>query len=251
MDFLKSIIISFSFFTTIPMPMIDWTKERMKFVPLILPLVGAVIGGLSFSFYKLVSLIGTGNILAAVLLSIFFLLITGGIHMDGLMDSADAYFSRRDRERRLEIMKDSRVGAFAVMAIIVVVLLKTAVFYELLAAGKQIGLFLIVIPVVSRLLQSSMLYFFPYAKEEGLAKMYGGKLKKSLGFILIFMLLVISTGMAVFLGIKALFVPGIAVLFYGFYYLSSKKHFGGITGDLLGAFLEMVELLMIGAVLFV
>lgn len=251
MDFLKSIIIAFSFFTTIPMPMIDWTDKRMRYVPLMLPLVGATIGALLLGLYTILGLSGTGNFLNAVLICIFLLSITGGVHTDGLMDSADAYFSRRNKERRLEIMKDSRVGAFAVMALAVILLLKVAFLYEVLESGKQIGMLLLFIPVISRTLQSSMLYYFPYAKEEGLAKMYGGKLKKSLGIILILLFVGMCAGMYFLAGLSALAIPGIALLYFIFYYFSVKKHFGGITGDLLGAFTEVSEMLMIGALLFV
>ena len=96
-----------------------------------------------------------------------------------------------------------------------------------------------------------MLYFFPYAKEEGLAKMYGGELKKTMGIIPLVLLLVATAIMIFTNGISALIIPGIAAFYYCFYYLSSKKNFGGITGDLLGAFLEVSEMLMIGAILFV
>lgn len=251
MDFLKSMVIAFSFFTTIPMPMIEWTEKRMRYVPLVLPIVGAVIGGLLFGLNKLLEILKTGNLLNAVLLSLFLLVITGGVHTDGLMDSADAYFSRREKEKKLEIMKDSRVGAFAVMALAAVLLLKIAFFHEALSSGKEIAVLLLFIPVISRTLQPSMLYLFPFAKEEGLAKMYGGELKKSLGILLGILFIALSAGIFILIGIRGLTIPATALLYYVFYYYSTKKNFGGITGDLLGAFLEISELLMIGALLFV
>ncbi|MDX1357302.1 MAG: adenosylcobinamide-GDP ribazoletransferase [Clostridia bacterium] len=251
MDFLRSIIISFSFFTIIPMPMIEWTEKRMKFVPQILPLVGIVIGGLAFGLVKLLVLINAGSLISAALLSVYFLVITGGVHADGLMDSADAYFSRREKERKLEIMKDSRVGAFAVIALVVVVLLKTAFLYEIFETGRNFGIILLMIPVVSRCLQPSMLYFFPYARDEGLAKMYGGNLKKLHGVIPLAVMSVAAAIMIFTHGIIALIIPGIAVAYYCFYYLSARKNFGGITGDLLGAFLEVSEMMMIGAILLI
>lgn len=251
MDFLKSIVIAFSFFTTIPMPMIEWTDGRMKYVPLVLPAVGAVIGGLAFGIWKLLNVVNAGSLLSAVILCVFFIFITGGVHMDGLMDSADAYFSRREKERKLEIMKDSRVGAFAVIALLVVVLLKVTFLYELFEAGKSIGLLLLFIPVMSRLLQPAMLYFFPFAKEEGLAKMYGVNLNKKFGYILLAIFAVVTGAVLFINGAKALLIPGVALLYFSFYYLSVKKNFGGITGDLLGAFLEVSEMLMIGAILLI
>jgi adenosylcobinamide-GDP ribazoletransferase len=107
------------------------------------------------------------------------------------------------------------------------------------------------IPVVSRCLQPSMLYFFPYAKDEGLAQMYGGNLKKLHGVIPLAVMSVAAAIMIFTHGTIALIIPGIAVTYYCFYYLSVRKKFGGITGDLLGAFLEVSEMMMIGAILLI
>ena len=104
------------FFTRIPVPQIEYTEERyIKGIPL-LPFVGAVSGGLLLCVYQLSRWLPMPVTVLALFLA--YLLITGGLHLDGLGDSCDALFSGRDREKMLEIMKDSRSGSFGVLGLI-------------------------------------------------------------------------------------------------------------------------------------
>lgn len=251
MDVLAALVIAFSFFTYLPMPVIDWTPRRMKFVPVWLPVVGAAIGAAAWGLWALLAGFAVSPVLKAALMALFYLVATGGVHMDGMMDSADAYFSRRDRERKLEIMKDSRVGAFAVMALAAVLLLKFALFSETFGKAAFNPMVLAFIPVLSRSLQASMIYLFPYAKSEGMAAMYGANPDKRFLIVLALFAVAACYGLWALAGIKYLVVPGICALYYIFYYFSCKKQFGGITGDVLGAFLELSELLMLGAAVLV
>lgn len=251
MDILTAVVIAFSFFTFLPMPVIDWTPHRMKFVPLWLPLVGAAIGAAGWGLYLLLAAWNANAMLKSTLMALFYLVATGGVHMDGLMDSADAYFSRRDIPRKLEIMKDSRVGAFAVMAMASLLLMKFALFSEAFSKGAFNPVILPFIPMLSRAFQASMIYLFPYAKGEGLAAMYGKNPDRR--FLIAFGLFAAAAvcGIALLAGLKYLAVPGVCLFYYLFYYFSCKKNFGGITGDILGAFLEASELLMLAAAVLV
>lgn len=251
MDFLLSIIIAFSFFTFIPMPVIDWTPQRMKYVPLWLPVVGLAIGAAGWGLFVLLQGMRLSTLLSAVLMALYALALTGGVHTDGLMDTADAYFSRRDTARKLEIMKDSRVGAFAVMALVAVLLLKVGLYGQAFESRSFSPAVLLLIPVLSRSFQASMIYLFPYAKGEGLAAMYGKEPDKRFLIAFATCILMASGGLAMMAGWKYLAVPVACLLFYVFYYFSSRKQFGGITGDVLGAFLELSELLMLAVAVFV
>lgn len=247
MDALLAVVIAFSFFTFLPMPLIDWAPRRMKFVPLWLPLVGLAVGACGWGLFLLLSAWNAGSAIKAAAMTIFYLAATGGVHADGLMDTADAYFSRRDIPRKLEIMKDSRVGAFAVMTLAAVLLLKFALFAEAFSKTGFAPIALLFMPVFSRAFQASMIYLFPYAKGEGLAAMYGRDPDRR--FLIAFALwaLAACAGLWLLAGPKYLAVPGVCALYYVFYHFSSKKQFGGITGDVLGAFLEISELLMLAA----
>jgi adenosylcobinamide-GDP ribazoletransferase len=247
MDVAAALVIAFSFFTFLPMPLIDWTTRRMKFVPMWLPVVGAAIGAAGWGLWLLLDGLAVSGMLKAASMTLFYLVATGGVHMDGMMDSADAYFSRRDTARKLEIMKDSRVGAFAVMACAAVLLFKFALFSETFSKEGFVPVALAFIPILSRSFQASMIYLFPYAKSEGLAAMYGADPDKR--FLIAFALAAAAScyGIAALAGWKYLVVPGVCALYYIFYYYSSRKQFGGITGDVLGAFLEVSELIMLAA----
>ena len=249
-DILSSIVIAFAFFTIIPMPLIDWTGRRMKFVPLMMPLVGLINGLIVFGIFTLLTALDYSAFFKAVIMCLYSIVFTGGLHIDGLMDTADAYFSRRDKVRKLEIMKDSNVGAFAVLTLVIVLLLKVAFLNELFTQNHKSSILIIFIPIISRLLQSSMLYLFSPAKPDGLARMYGA-LDKRFSLTLFGLLLLLGGLFVVLVGVKSLLLIGVVLIYYALFYLSSKKQFGGITGDLLGAFLEISELIMLGTLIFI
>jgi adenosylcobinamide-GDP ribazoletransferase len=252
-DFLYSILIAFSFFTTIPMPLVEWTSRRMRFLPLLMPAVGLVIGIIGFWLYSLLVASALSTFTKAVIMVLFYLVITGGLHMDGLMDTADAYFSRQSRERRLEIMKDSRMGAFAVMTFVCLMLVKVTCFYELfrLEGVASTVILLLLIPVLSRIVQALMLCLFPYAKEDGLAVMYGEAARGSTPYILGLYFVLTTVIIYLLSGFRGLILPLGLLLFCVFYYFSTRKNFGGITGDIVGGFVELGELLMLIMLLIV
>jgi adenosylcobinamide-GDP ribazoletransferase len=223
----------------------------MKFVPLWLPLVGLAVGALGWGLFVFLRWVGLSTLLSSVIMALYSLVMTGGVHTDGLMDTADAYFSRRDTERKLEIMKDSRVGAFAVMTLAAVLLLKAGLYGQAVESARFQPVTLLFIPVLSRSFQASMIYCFPYAKGEGLAAMYGRDPERR--FLIVFAVWVagFSALLAWLVGPLALVVPGACALYYLFYYYSCKKQFGGITGDVLGAFLELSELIMLAVAVFI
>ncbi|NLP45000.1 MAG: adenosylcobinamide-GDP ribazoletransferase [Peptococcaceae bacterium] len=244
-DFLYSIILAFSFFTVIPLPIVEWTKKRLKFLPLLMPFVGLLIGILAYGLYLLLVNASLSNYASSIILALFFLIITGGVHNDGLMDTADAYFSRKKIEEKLVIMKDSRLGVFAVMTFVGMLLFKTALFYEIFCAGKEIALALLLIPILSRIFQAYILCCFPCAKKDGLANTFREAVVPKTPFVLGLYFIVVIILVYNLLGIKNLLLPIGLVLFTIFYYYFSLKNFGGITGDVVGAFVELAEVLLL------
>lgn len=248
---LLAFVMSVGFMTFIPVPMVEWTEKRIRIMPYTFPFVGAVIGGLGSLAFYLLYRSDLSLFLKAAIMLIYYLAVTGGLHMDGLMDTADAYFSRRDKEKKLEIMKDSRVGAFAVMSVVALLLLKLAFIYELAGKGSNLYLAVLFVPVLSRTLQPAVMCTFPYAKKDGLAKMYGDTLNKGKAVYFYGLFVLISTVMVIFIDFRLVWMAGAVAAYYIFYYFSTKKQFGGITGDVLGAFVELSELLMFGVLAFI
>ncbi|RMO72299.1 adenosylcobinamide-GDP ribazoletransferase [Pseudomonas syringae group genomosp. 3] len=200
------------------------------------PLVGVVFGTLLLGFNALLS--GAPLMLHAALLLSAWVLLSGGLHLDGLADSADAWLGGfGDRERTLSIMKDPRSGPIAVVTLVMVLLLKFAAIVALIESHNSIGLLLA--PLIGR---SAMLALFlgtPYVRSGGLGQALADHLPRSLGRKV---LLVSAVGCVVLAGgsgIAALLVCG--VCFYGLRRMMMRR-LGGSTGDTAGALLELLEL---------
>ena len=111
----NSFKIAFAMFSKIPMPQAEWTEENMRYMLCFFPFVGAAAGILTLGVNWLGEYFGFGTGFMAMALILVPVFVTGGIHVDGLLDTSDALSSWRDREKRLEILKDSHAGAFAVI----------------------------------------------------------------------------------------------------------------------------------------
>ncbi|MBR6569913.1 MAG: adenosylcobinamide-GDP ribazoletransferase, partial [Clostridia bacterium] len=113
MRLIRSLAIAFSTYSRIPMPQVEWSDENRKYTMCFFPLIGAVIGLLLGAWLWLCDVLAIGAVLRGAVGALLPLLVTGGIHMDGFMDTMDAMASWQTRARRLEILKDSHTGAFA------------------------------------------------------------------------------------------------------------------------------------------
>lgn len=247
---IRSFLTACSFLTVLPVPSPDWTERNTRFLTLAIPLVGGVVALVWGAVFVLLSRWGASPSLRGVLMAVLVLAITGGLHRDGLMDACDALFSRRDREARLRILSDPHAGAFAVMGCVCVFLLQAAAFAELLGRGASGGpralpLLLASIPIWSRLGLGLLLNGLPFAKDDGLARTLGAARTPRHTAVLAlgalgFALLLAWLGGAPALG---LFAVWLAVLL--FWRRRCVTVFGGVTGDLLGAFAELSETAML------
>jgi adenosylcobinamide-GDP ribazoletransferase len=179
----------------------------------------------------------------AVILSTILIWLTRGLHMDGLADWADS-LGGFGRERRLAIMKDSSLGAFGVMAIALGIIIKLIALERIVSSGSFI--FLIIIPVISRNMLVELQTTLPYARNEGMAGIFIKNATNKHRIVSH----VIAIIMCAVLGLTGifLFIAAFAVTLFlkGMF----RRQFNGITGDLLGASNEIIEviLLMIAAI---
>lgn len=201
------------------------------------PLVGVLLGVLAASCHALISpFLGrpAGDLLALV----FLVVITGNLHGDGLMDTADGLFSGRSREEILEIMKDSRVGSHGATAGFLVFLAKFVLLGQL--PGKGVTLGLILMTALGRWAQVYGAALYPYVRKGRGA----GNFTVYVGFRELFWASVTMLGfLVVLLGFKGIFLAGGALTgVAGLGWLIRKK-IGGMTGDTLGALNECTEVL--------
>lgn len=238
-----SMMIAFSMYSRIPVPQVQWTKERMKYAMCFFPLIGAVIGLLEYGAVLLLHTLGF-PFLEQILPVVIPVVVTGGIHMDGLLDVIDAKSSHGETEKKLEILKDPHTGAFAIIGCGIYFLLYLAFFMEM--RPVMIPAFCITF-VITRALSGLSVVTFPMAKKSGLAATFSdGAHKRVVGTVMALYLIIslpavwLLTGATAALGV---FVISFVVFLY--YYHMAKREFGGITGDLAGYFLQILELALV------
>ena len=247
MRLIRSFVIAFSTYSRIPMPQVEWSEENRKYAMWFFPLIGAVIGGALWLWLLLCDALALGPLLRGAVGAMLPLLVTGGIHMDGFMDTSDALASWQPKEKRLEILKDSRVGAFAAMGCAVYLLLDAALLAEAsVSQAVSIGLCF----VLSRALSAWALAAFKGARPDGMLDSFARAARRRLvtaGSGLWAALCLV--GWALSGGIRlAVLCAAAAILSTLYYRHMAYKQFGGVTGDLAGWFSQTTELLLVAAV---
>ncbi|WP_201715088.1 adenosylcobinamide-GDP ribazoletransferase [Rossellomorea arthrocnemi] len=246
MIILRSFLLNVQFFTIVPVRKeFSVGKDEMKWMVRTFPIVGLCIGVLLSTGYELLNAYTQMSTLA---LSFYIwvspILLTGGLHLDGYMDSSDAYFSYRDKNRRLNIMKDPRVGAFAVLSLAVLLSSRFLFIYEtvLNTDSAMISMVLVWIPIFSRIVMGASLILIPSAQRSGMGYSFSKHLTmKELVWLGVYFLL--GGAASIFLNGLDLYVTFMlmTIVFFLFVYSKSIKWFGGMTGDTVGASVEGVE----------
>lgn len=234
---MKSIIVAFLFFTRLPMPSVEniTAKDNGRAL-LFLPLVGLAIGLLLCAAAYALNGLFASEILAALLLALWCAL-TGGLHLDGLADSADAWLSGADKDRSLDIMKDPRCGTAAIVTLICVLLIKFTALNSIIEQG-QYG-WIILVPLLGRISALILFLTTPYARPQGLLNDFSVHAPKSLIRITIIVTLALA---AIIVGLSNTLLVGLisAIIFYSMRRLMLQR-LGGSTGDTSGALIEVVE----------
>ncbi|KEI98811.1 cobalamin synthase [Clostridium botulinum A2B3 87] len=235
---LNDFLLMIQFFTRIPVNKnLQCEKENFRRGAFFLPVVAFIIGGIEFLIYLALKNFLPPNVII-VLLILFTAMITGGLHMDALADTCDGFFSLRDKERIIEIMKDSRMGAFGTIAMIINLLLKYQLLYSLVL--KDCSIAIILAPVIGRISILFLCLSKRTAKKNGSGNIFIGNMSKPIIFLITIIALAMNT---YFLGLKITIISFIAVLIitYLFYLLCLNK-INGLTGDTLGACNELGEI---------
>ena len=237
----ESLLVAMSTYSVIPMPQFEWNEKNMKYAICFFPAVGVVCGLGLWGWYALASFLKLNAVLFAAVAVVLPLLITGGIHMDGFMDTTDALASHQLREKKLEILKDPHCGAFAVIYCGVYLILNFGLFYQLFETGSV--LVLCPVYILSRALSGFCAVTMPNARKAGMLCAYTRNTDrhKAVAATLITAALA-SAGILAISPVSGICVLVCAALALLYYRLMTMKQFGGVTGDTAGFFLQIFEL---------
>lgn len=207
-----------------------------KYLPAVGLLIGVILAGIAFLLFKF----HANTMIMAAVLTIAWLVITGGLHMDGLMDTADGIFSHRSPERMLEIMTDSRVGNFGALAGMSLVLLKFAALSSL--SCVSLYAVLILAPAFARLCEVYAIGCFPYLRQSGKGKVWHDSTHCPYDFILASIAPLIVATLLILLGCWTALLLCLVTAICGLiaaHWISLRL--GGHTGDTYGAVVEIAE----------
>ncbi|WP_439879239.1 adenosylcobinamide-GDP ribazoletransferase [Pseudomonas prosekii] len=230
--------IALQFLSSLPirLPGMPEPKElgrSLLFYPLVGLLFGLILWGMN------IALAGAPLLLHAALLLTVWVLLSGGLHLDGLADSADAWLGGfGDRERTLTIMKDPRSGPIAVVTLVLVLLLKFAALLALIEQGQ--GAVLLIVPLLGRAALLGLFLTTPYVRAGGLGQALADHLPRTAGW----RVLALSALGCLLIGgmIDGLVALLIAIAVFAWLRQVMIQRLGGSTGDTAGALLELLEM---------
>ncbi|QJQ94904.1 MULTISPECIES: adenosylcobinamide-GDP ribazoletransferase [Halomonadaceae] len=241
------LLLAIQFLTRLPIPVeCPWTPATSRWAVRCYPLVGALLGGILALAGQWLDSWLPMPLLALALLSLWVAL-SGGLHLDGVMDLADALGSNAPLERRFAIMKDPHVGSFGIIALLFLLAWKGALLWALLVAGVSLGM-LIAIIALGRFCAVALLVLAPAARPEGLAWTW----KRHLGArdLLLSLVPLVALGLLFPEAVQPgwLLLCGALLPFLLLYALLMVRSFKGVNGDIVGAAIEGGELwlLLIG-----
>lgn len=234
---IRAFALALQLLTRLPVPSssLPPRPEELGLSVLFFPAVGLLIGALLAGLHTVLWLVDPG-VLAALVLAMWVLL-TGGLHLDGLADTADAWIGGQGhRDRTLAIMKDSRSGPIAIVAVVLVLLAKFAALQALLAGDARV--ILLLAPVLGRIAIVLLLITTPYVRPDGLGAPYASYLPRlSCGLLV---LLIAAATVAVLEWQGGALLAALGVGFVGWRH-GLMVRLGGTTGDTLGAACELAE----------
>ena len=266
---MKGFLLLLSFMTRIPMPKTDYDEEKlgksMKYFPVVGIIVGFILLFFCIIFNFILKNISYSAVLPLMIIVVILtdLITTGALHLDGLADTFDGIFSYRSKHKMLEIMKDSRLGSNGALALILYFLIKFILLFSLTIESREGAIYAIMTyPVVSRFCSVVSCASSPYARGSGMGKTFVDN-TKTCGLIvattitllytigMLFMPFILFANYSLPMGfmirsvlIIAIIVGLLALFAFAFSKLIERK-IGGITGDTLGALLEISSLVYI------
>jgi adenosylcobinamide-GDP ribazoletransferase len=242
---LKMFLMQIQFLTRIPVPVkIKFDDKKFAKSMVLSPVIGLLIGIILGGVYYIAQMTGK-QLFAAVAVITAEIIITGGLHLDGLADTFDGIFSNRPKNEILKIMKDSRIGTNGTIALILIILLKAALLVSI--NNSRLILYLFAMPAVSRMNILWTAGTSDYAGKDGMGK--SAVEHSGVAEIIIATAIGCIIGAFCFRWAAIVAVPA-AIIFALIFCAYVKRKIGGITGDIIGAVIELTEIVVL-FVLFV
>ena len=241
---LGTVAAAFSMFSALPVPQVEWNETSMRWMLAAFPLVGLVTGGACWAWQLLCGALALPDILRGAGLCLLPVLVTGGVHLDGYADTCDALASHASPQRRQEILKDPRLGAFAAIRLCCYFLASLALWTAL---PRYDGPAVLLSFCLSRALSGWAVAAFPLARNSGLAYTFAAAAdRRRLGAFLAALsaLLVLALCLR---GPAGTAMAAAALGWFLYYRRMARVSFGGLSGDLAGWFLQTAELWMLAA----
>lgn len=233
--------LALQFLTRLPIPSsVNYDEAAMRQSVAFYPAVGLILGSLLAAVDYLLLLLFDNVYITSLFVLVTYVILTGALHIDGLMDTCDGLFSNKPREKMLEIMRDSRVGAIGAVGGMLLLLSKYVMLTQMPLSGRTVMILLI--PMISRCGIAVAMAIWPYARrqQEGV----GGSLTRNMNKS-VWLTAVVST---VFITILGLQVKGVILLAVLLIILMATagytaKRLGGLTGDTYGMINEVLEVM--------
>lgn len=250
-SFFNGFILNIQFFSTIP-----FRKKEVPIIPInirravqLFPILGLLQGVLLAAlYYALAEWTFFSPVAIAFCLWLTIIIITGAIHLDGWIDSCDAFFSYRDKKRRIEILADPQIGAFGLIGTIVLLSARFLFIYETVNMTTSFTFLLIIlIPFLGKIIMGMLITFVQPVKKEGLGYLFHEASSRS---ILIYYLIYVITIFAILMYIQidiifiALIMLTVTVITYIIARGKSIAWFGGMNGDIVGGATEGTETIL-------
>ncbi|OGF48699.1 MAG: cobalamin 5'-phosphate synthase [Candidatus Firestonebacteria bacterium GWA2_43_8] len=233
---MKSFLIALQFLTTLPVKLKNIKEKELPASVTWYPVAGLVIGALlALSFFLLSKVFMF--LIPPILVVGVYLLLTGALHLDGFADTVDGIYGGRTKKDIFRIMEDSATGAKGVAWVVFILLFKIIILITL-SVGDKIYPALFLFPILGRYAITILMKYSPYAKENGLGKVYCGNITNAQFVIINAFTLLLSVffglpGLAAFIGVV---ITAVIIIKY------MSKKLGGVTGDVFGFTVEIAEI---------
>lgn len=243
MKIVKSLIACFSTYSKIPMPHVMLDSDDLRYALIFLPLIGVVIGTFEFILFLICEVLILPKMFRVLIMAVIPLLVTGGIHVDGFMDTSDALCSYGDKDKMLTIMKDPNIGAFALINFTIYGLLYLAFSY--LINNESIVLYSYSF-IIARASSGICAVTIKSAKEDGMLNTIKKNTHSKVVFAVLLFETVLSLAVVFSINITISILMLLCVIISYFIYKSKMiKKLGGVTGDTTGYYMCIIELVLI------